>query len=403
MEEKMKKGMKKLTAFILLAVMLLQTLPVIAFASVGAMKLTVSSVNGIAGDTVEVTVDISNNPGIASLVFNVEYDSALTLKGVEFNSAFGPYVTTPPTYTNPQTVTLISPLQDVSVNGTLATFTFEIGANVTDGYEAYVNVSFAEKNIFNSENELVATVAENGKVSVFRGIAGDINSDREVDTRDANLLFRYVAGWDVDVDPIAIDCNGDGNVDTKDAITLFRYVAEWDVEIVYPTIKGCEHDLTAVAAKDATCEEAGNIAYWYCDVCDDYFGDANKTTVLTKESVEISAKGHTEVVDPPVSPTYDSTGLTEGSHCSVCGVIIIAQEVVNKLQSQEHSVTYRDCKGVEVPEEYWRYAEHSIMELPEIKVPGYKFVGWCETKQHSIYMENEVPNDLVTIDHIPAG
>ncbi len=41
MEEKMKKGMKKLTAVILLAVMLLQTLSVIAFDLVGVMKLTI--------------------------------------------------------------------------------------------------------------------------------------------------------------------------------------------------------------------------------------------------------------------------------------------------------------------------------------------------------------------------
>lgn len=311
----MKKGMKKLTAFILLAVMLLQTLPVIAFASVGAMKLTVSSVNGIAGDTVEVTVDISNNPGIASLVFNVEYDSALTLKGVEFNSAFGPYVTTPPTYTNPQTVTLISPLQDVSVNGTLATFTFEVGANVTDGYEAYVNVSFAEKNIFNSENELVATVAENGKVSVFRGIAGDINSDREVDTRDAILLFRYVAGWDVDVDPFALDCNGDGDIDTKDAITLFRYIAEWpDIKLYYGVT--CAHKLTLVESKDASCTENGNVAYWHCSYCGGNYADVNGENKL--DTTVVPALGHAMTYNAANSATCTQNGNVEYWHCSNC-------------------------------------------------------------------------------------
>ena len=37
---------------------------------------------------------------------------------------------------------------------------------------------------------------------------------------------------------------------------------------------------------------------------------------------------HTEVVDTRIEPTYTSTGLTEGSHCSVCGEILVAQEII---------------------------------------------------------------------------
>ena len=40
---------------------------------------------------------------------------------------------------------------------------------------------------------------------------------------------------------------------------------------------------------------------------------------------------HTEVIDAAVAPTEDATGLTEGSHCSVCGTVLKAQEVVPKL------------------------------------------------------------------------
>ena len=60
----MAKSMRKLVAFLLLAVMLLQMLPVIAFAASEAMKLTVSSARGYTGETVDITVAISNNPGI---------------------------------------------------------------------------------------------------------------------------------------------------------------------------------------------------------------------------------------------------------------------------------------------------------------------------------------------------
>lgn len=46
---------------------------------------------------------------------------------------------------------------------------------------------------------------------------------------------------------------------------------------------------------------------------------------------EVNIHNCNAVIDPAVAPTYEATGLTEGSHCSVCGKVIVAQEVVPKL------------------------------------------------------------------------
>ena len=46
------------------------------------------------------------------------------------------------------------------------------------------------------------------------------------------------------------------------------------------------------------------------------------------EKADIPAAGHAPVTDPAVAPTETSDGLTEGSHCSRCGAVLQAQEVI---------------------------------------------------------------------------
>lgn len=46
------------------------------------------------------------------------------------------------------------------------------------------------------------------------------------------------------------------------------------------------------------------------------------------EKTDIDAAGHTPVTDPAVAPTETTDGLTEGSHCGVCGAVLTAQEVI---------------------------------------------------------------------------
>ena len=48
---------------------------------------------------------------------------------------------------------------------------------------------------------------------------------------------------------------------------------------------------------------------------------------------KIVAHAHTVVIDKAVAATTTTTGLTEGSHCSVCGDVIVKQEVIPTLDS----------------------------------------------------------------------
>lgn len=85
-----------------------------------------------------------------------------------------------------------------------------------------------EENIID-ESEESTSILDNVAVAttVESDIPGDINDDERVNNKDAELLFKYVAGWNVDVDQYALDVNGDGVVNNKDTVTLFRYLAGW--------------------------------------------------------------------------------------------------------------------------------------------------------------------------------
>lgn len=49
------------------------------------------------------------------------------------------------------------------------------------------------------------------------------------------------------------------------------------------------------------------------------------------EKTDIDAAGHAPVTDPAVAPTETTDGLTEGSHCGVCGAVLQAQKVIPML------------------------------------------------------------------------
>lgn len=67
----------------------------------------------------------------------------------------------------------------------------------------------------------------------------------------------------------------------------------------------------AYRTKEATCSSPE-----YCEICDTMFG----------ESLE-----HDVVTDEAKAPTCTETGLTEGSHCSICDGVIVEQEEIDAL------------------------------------------------------------------------
>ncbi len=179
-------------------------------------------------------------------------------------------------------------------------------------------------------------------------------------SRDVNIgayAFGYTEGND-DVDIVKIDSF---TVYGYPGSTAEKYAEENGFNFV--DITECQHTETELRnVKDATCTEKGYTGDKVCMECgevletgteisvlghsfENYISDNNAT--CTKDGTKTakcercdvtdtltdvgSATGHTLVTDEAVVPTCTKTGLTEGSHCSVCGEIIVKQEIVSAL------------------------------------------------------------------------
>lgn len=223
------KTKKTIGCFLALALLLCMVqIPVLATSS---PTLTISNVTSYPGRTFEVEIDISNNPGIASLGFYINYDSnAMSLIDVECGDVFQPSELYEGNINSiPYSVLFISNYYDRYENGNLLTLTFELTESAEKG-ENY-NISVSSLEACNISEQYFSLSAVSGSVHVPDYTPGDVTGDGILNGKDLLRLAKYFAGWNVEIHESASDVTGDGNVNRQDNLRLAKYFAGWDVTL----------------------------------------------------------------------------------------------------------------------------------------------------------------------------
>lgn len=190
-----------------------------------------------------------------------------------------------------------------------------IASKAVDNAQKGVNAGWSNEKIMNRlQADLLPDVTDliSNQVNKLGVSAGDI-----VDNKVSDTVHKFLPGklgdW------VSDKIGGKVN----DAVTgKVNDLNKQVTDLIGSTIKQltCTHEWgDRETLKAATCTEKGQTGV-VCHKCG-----------KVKDQQPIPAAGHAPVTDPAVAPTETTDGLTEGSHCGVCGVVLQAQEVIPML------------------------------------------------------------------------
>lgn len=401
--------MKRILSLLLALSLVLTFIPTGSVQAAGAevktdAVLQVSDVYATAGGSVAVDITLKNNPGIIGMTLKVTYDeSKATLTSVENGDTLS-YMT----FTTPKNLrsgcqlpwaaeyVLDEDIQD----GVIATLTFAVNQDAGVNESIGISISYDSGAIIDNDLNPLSVEIVDGSIMVLDYTPGDLNGDGVVNTTDAVMLMRYIAGgYSITINEAAADVNDDGKINTTDVVYITRYTAGGYGIVLKPSTPKCSHTMEAIAYKAPTCTESGNASYYHCTTCGKYYNDAAGSQEITLESTVIAAKGHTAVTDPYVAPTYESTGLTEGSHCSTCGLILVAQQEIPKLEKDEYAITYYidlndtylQTLDINNPNPSAYTAQDGLTLSKDVFVDGYVYEGWYDGQGASANEVKEIP------------
>ncbi len=157
--------MKKRILVLSLITALILSMFSVSATSVLQPTFVISSVETAAGETVDITVGVQNNPGIASIRVKVAYDEALTLHSVAYNTAIGGMSMPPQHLTSPVTLNWFNGVANSTGDWTLATLSFTVANNAEPG-EHPITLTYEADNVYDIMEQNITFAITDGGVTV---------------------------------------------------------------------------------------------------------------------------------------------------------------------------------------------------------------------------------------------
>ena len=180
-----------------------------------------------------------------------------------------------------------------------------------------------------------ASCTETGNLEYWRCLAcGEYFIDEELtqSTDEANVILSALGHTMTETEAKAATCTQDGNNRYFTCSTCGKVFKDeqgtQETTAQAEILPALGHTTKLVDTVAPTCTQPGNKAYYVCETCGRAFKDKQGTQATTVRAEAVPALGHTEVTDQRVEPTCTKTGLTEGTHCSVCDEVLTAQKEI---------------------------------------------------------------------------
>ena len=188
------------------------------------------------GNTVRIPINLTNNPGLASLKLELSYDTDV----FEFVSAENGKVFPSSSFRVPSTDETDAKVllwnnstikENITDNGRIAFVTFRIKDGVQTGkYTVSLLCNAENKDAININGQAVPIQASDISIIANDFEYGDLDDNGRVDASDVLQLERYLAKWSAysGINANAADVDGDGIVSLRDVTILERHIAGWE-------------------------------------------------------------------------------------------------------------------------------------------------------------------------------